>query len=116
MDLSNNAIRWQLIREFKQITGIRLKLDGILCALSSRAEIDILNLDKQLTEQSNRSSDKAKYNGEKCTYGKRTNVSMAAYLGYRYGKRAVEIISLLMKPVLITKKETENGTQTRVQG
>ena len=78
--------KWKRLHD---ILGFTPPLDGLISAATNKIRLDILKLDDIL----NRDPD---YDGEKCTYKDKTDVSMSMYVELKYGEEAMQLIKDLL--------------------
>jgi hypothetical protein len=78
------------MREFKQITGVGPKFDGLMSIATGGQQIDIIQLDKDL------SANDPEYDSEACTY-KGEEMSMGEYLSAKFGPRAYHLVEEMLK-------------------
>jgi hypothetical protein len=80
----------KLLKEFKDLTGIKIPVDGMLTAMTGTTTIDIIALDIIFSRQDNEYDyTNVTYKGEPCY--------MLQYAERKWGAKAVEIINLLTK-------------------
>jgi hypothetical protein len=88
--IANNAERWKLHKELSNIIGFKAPIDGVLSVATSKVEIDIIKLDKELQDRD------AEYDSDNCTYKGKPDYSCRDYIKERFGNRAIELIEILL--------------------
>lgn len=88
----------RLMHEFKRITHVGPRFDGIISAILGKHIVDTFKLDEDLA------ANDEDYDNVKCTYKGKPNYSMEMYLQEKFGDTAVSIVEHFNNDLKVDKK------------